>query len=188
MIYRTTIWSHIVLPSPTKRFQQVIDGFEIQSSLQLDLIYSGHSVLLILTVSIFCRQEQVSVYIYDKAYSLIPHHFLIDYIPVRINANFFSETVTPITYAGSVSGVAAVNVPVTISQPAIFTGAHKVGFFDTLPYIRLEGVTVDFIYTVILLMMAAYAIGMLISLVNQTPFLMNRISGNIPLFSVNKIK
>ena len=99
---------------------------------------------------------------------------------------FFSETVTPITYAGSVSGVSAVNVPVSISQPAIFTGAHKVGFFDTLPYIRLEGVTVDFIYTVILLMMAAYAIGMLISLVNQTPFLMNRISGNIPLFSVNQ--
>ena len=100
----------------------------------------------------------------------------------------FSETVTPITYAGSVSGVAAVNVPVTISRPAVFTGAHKVGFFDTLPYIRLEGVTVDFIYTVILLMMAAYAIGMLISLVNQTPFLMNRISGNKPLFSICKIK
>ena len=87
MIYRTTIWSHIVLPSPTKRFQQVIDGFEIQSSLQLDLIYSGHSVLLILTVSIFCRQEQVSVHIYDKASSVMPHHF--DYTPVRIKANFF---------------------------------------------------------------------------------------------------
>ena len=186
MIYRTTIWSHIVLPSPTKRFQQVIDGFEIQSSLQLDLIYSGHSVLLILTVSIFCRQEQVSVYIYKKARSLMPRHFTepLDYIPVRCYSHLFSETVTPITYAGSVSGVAAVNVPVSISQPAIFTGAHKVGFFDTLPYIRLEGVTVDFIYTVILLMMAAYAIGMLISLVNQTPFLMNRISGNIPLFSI----
>ena len=79
------------------------------------------------------------------------------------------------------------NVPVTISRPAVFTGAHQVGFFDTLPYIRLEGVTVEFIYTVILLMMAAYAIGMLISLVNQTPFLMNRISGNIPLFSIYKI-
>ena len=52
----------------------MIDGFETQSSLQLDLIYSGHSVLLILTVSIFCRQEQVSVHIYDKASSLMPHH------------------------------------------------------------------------------------------------------------------
>ena len=74
-IYRTTIWSHIVLPSPTKRFRQVIDGFEIQSSLQLDLIYSGHSVLLILTVSIFCRPEQVSAYIYDKASRLMFHQF-----------------------------------------------------------------------------------------------------------------
>ena len=167
----------------------MIEGFEIQSSLQLDLIYLGHSVLLILTVSIFCRQEPVSVYIYDKASSLMRHHFTepLNYIHVMC-ISLFSETVTPITYAGSVSGVAAVNVPVTISQPAIFTGAHKVGFFDTLPYIRLEGVTVDFIYTVILLMMAAYAIGMLISLVNQTPFLMNRISGKILLFSIYKIK
>ena len=167
----------------------MIDGFEIQSSLQLDLICSGHSVLLILTVSIFCRQEQVSVYIYDKARSLMSHHFLmpLGYIPVRCTSHFFLETVTPITYAGSVSGVAAVNVPVTISRPAVFTGAHKVGFFDTLPYIRLEGVSVDFIYTVILLLMAAYAISMLITLVNQTPFLMNRISGNIPLFSIYKM-
>ena len=76
-IYRTTIWSHIVLPSPTKRSQQVIDGFETQSSLQLDLIYSGHSVLLILTVSIFCRPEQVSAYIYDKASRLMFHQFPI---------------------------------------------------------------------------------------------------------------
>ena len=114
--------------------------------------------------------------------------FRVDYIPVRCHSHLFSETVTPITYAGSVSGVAAVNVPVTISRPAVFTGAHKVGFFDTLPYIRLEGVSVDFIYTVILLLMAAYAISMLITLVNQTPFLMNRISGNKPLFSICKIK
>ena len=85
---------------------------------------------------------------------------------------WFSETIV----APSTGGV-VVSIP-SASANAIFTGStYKPGFLDTLPYIRLEGVSVDTMYTVVLVLMLAYSALLVYPLFTQS-LLFRRISGN----------
>ena len=84
----------------------------------------------------------------------------------------FSETIV----APSTGGV-VVSIPSALAN-AIFTGStYKPGFLDTLPYIRLEGVSVDTMYTVVLVLMLAYSALLVYPLFTQS-LLFRRISGN----------
>ena len=82
------------------------------------------------------------------------------------------------TIAAPSSGGIAISVPSSVSGTAIFTGStYKPGLLDTLPYIRLEGVSVDTMYTVVLALMLVYSAMLLYPLFTQGP-LFRRISGN----------
>ena len=76
------------------------------------------------------------------------------------------------------SGGIVVNVPSSVSGGAVFTGStYKPGLFDTLPFIRLEGISVDTMYTIVLALMLVYSAILLYPLLTQGP-LFRRISGN----------
>ena len=65
-----------------------------------------------------------------------------------------------------------------MSGGAVFTGStYKPGLFDTLPFIRLEGISVDTMYTVVLTLMLIYSAILLYPVLTQGP-LFRRISGN----------
>ena len=82
------------------------------------------------------------------------------------------------TNAGSVS----INYPAPASTSSSSSsnngGSYSPGFFDTLPHIRLEGLTKDYIYGISLLILLAYTISFFLSLLNLWPST-ERISGNI---------
>ena len=92
--------------------------------------------------------------------------------------NFLLESVAVDTNAASV----AINYPASASTSSSSSssngGSYNPGIFDTLPHIRLEGLTVDYIYGISLFLLLAYTVSFFLSLFNLFPST-ERISGNI---------
>ena len=84
----------------------------------------------------------------------------------------FKETITSSASAGTVS----VNFPNYI-QPST-GGSYNPGFFDTLPYIRLEGLTADYINVVIILLLLTYLAAYLLPALNLGP-LFSQLTGKL---------
>ena len=83
---------------------------------------------------------------------------------------YFKETITSNPSTGSVS----VNFPSYI-RPSN-GGSYNPGFFDTLPYIRLEGLTADYINVVIILLLLTYLATIFLPALNLGP-LVSQLTG-----------
>lgn len=82
----------------------------------------------------------------------------------------FKETITSNPSTGAVS----VNFPSYIPQSS--GGSYTPGFFDTLPYIRLEGLTADYINVVTILLILTYVASIFLPLLNLGP-LVSQLTG-----------
>ena len=85
------------------------------------------------------------------------------------------ETITSNPSTGAVS----VNFPSYIPQSS--GGSYTPGFFDTLPYIRLEGLTADYINVVIILLIFTYIASIFLPALNLGP-LVSQLSGMWQIF------
>jgi len=82
------------------------------------------------------------------------------------NINFLSSGTKTITSSAS-AGTVSVNFPNYI-QPST-GGSYNPGFFDTLPYIRLEGLTADYINVIIIVLLLSYLAAYLLPALNLGP-------------------
>ena len=77
----------------------------------------------------------------------------------------FLETITSSASTGAIS----INYPSSSSSSS--GGSTSVGFFDTLPYIRLEGLTADYLNVLIVILMAFYGLSIFSSYLNLQPLI-----------------
>merc|ERR1719464_1745862 len=84
------------------------------------------------------------------------------------NVNFLSSGTKTITSSAS-TGAISINYPSSSSSSS--GGSTSVGFFDTLPYIRLEGLTADYLNVLIVILMAFYGFSIFSSYLNLQPLI-----------------
>merc|ERR1711997_73674 len=82
--------------------------------------------------------------------------------------NFLSSGTKTITSSAS-TGAISINYPSSSSSSS--GGSTSVGFFDTLPYIRLEGLTADYLNVLIVILMAFYGLSIFSSYLNLQPLI-----------------
>ena len=90
--------------------------------------------------------------------SIIHYTFLIFHY-------IFLETITSSASTGAIS----INYPSSSSSSS--GGSTSVGFFDTLPYIRLEGLTADYLNVLIVILMLFYGLSIFSSYLNLQPLI-----------------
>ena len=76
------------------------------------------------------------------------------------------------------TGAVSINFPAYI-QPSP-GGSYNPGFFDTLPHIRLEGLTADYINVIILLLLLTYVGSIFLPALNLGP-LVSQFTGELEL-------
>merc|ERR1719464_2146266 len=84
------------------------------------------------------------------------------------NVNFLSSGTKTITSSAS-TGAISINYPSSSSSSS--GGSTSVGFFDTLPYIRLEGLTADYLNVLIVILMLFYGLSIFSSYLNLQPLI-----------------
>merc|ERR1719400_127037 len=82
--------------------------------------------------------------------------------------NFLSSGTKTITSSAS-TGAISINYPSSSSSSS--GGSTSVGFFDTLPYIRLEGLTADYLNVLIVILMLFYGLSVFGSYLNLQPLI-----------------
>ena len=165
-IWVTTKWKNIALQLQIKKPLALVgvDNWILQTSLQLAHNLSGPLVYIISTLSTFCHQEQVSLtfIVYDGHLNIITS--IIHYTFLTIHY-IFLETITSSASTGAIS----INYPSSSSSSS--GGSTSVGFFDTLPYIRLEGLTADYLNVLIVVLMLFYGLSIFSSYLNLQPLI-----------------
>merc|ERR1739842_234558 len=76
-----------------------------------------------------------------------------------------TKTITSSASTGAIS----INYPSSSSSSS--GGSTSVGFFDTLPYIRLEGLTADYLNVLIVVLMLFYGLSIFSSYLNLQPLI-----------------
>jgi len=80
--------------------------------------------------------------------------------------NFLSSGTKTITTSSNTGGTISFNYPA--SSPS-YSGSYTPGFFDTLPHIRLEGLTADYLNVIIVLLIISYIASIFLPLLGLGP-------------------
>lgn len=117
------------------------------------------------------------MYRYDSFFIFQEIYIKISFILILFDALTFilfylTETITSNPSTGSVS----LNFPAYI-QPSP-GGSYNPGLFDTLPHIRLEGLTADYINVIILLLLLTYVGSIFLPALNLGP-LVSQFTGKL---------
>ena len=156
---------------------------ERPSSYQLNQVFSGRLEHSISTALTFCRQELELVSKFDDIFYLTTRVQFTNLLGTKLSyvlfmCNLILESIAVDTNSGSVS----INYPAASSSSSSGSSSsnneeeYNLGFYYTFPHISLEGLTKEYINVISFLLVSAYVIMFVLSLLNLWPST-ERVSG-----------